>query len=54
MFEDDKLYLTSDPALKAIGPYSDARALALRRPRAEFHQDRLEGRLSRLAISTNG
>ena len=22
MFEDDKLYLTSDPALKALGPYS--------------------------------
>ena len=22
MFEDNKLYLTSDPALKAIGPYS--------------------------------
>ena len=22
MFDDDKLYLTSDPALKAIGPYS--------------------------------
>lgn len=22
MFQDDKLYLTSDPALKAIGPYS--------------------------------
>ena len=22
MFQDDKLYLTSDPALKALGPYS--------------------------------
>ena len=22
MFDDNKLYLTSDPALKAIGPYS--------------------------------
>ena len=22
MFEDDRLYLTNDPALKAIGPYS--------------------------------
>ena len=22
MFQDDKLYLTDDPALKALGPYS--------------------------------
>ena len=22
MFDDDKLYLTSDPALQALGPYS--------------------------------
>lgn len=22
MFDDDRLYLTNDPALKAIGPYS--------------------------------
>ena len=22
MFQDDKLYLTNDPALKALGPYS--------------------------------